>query len=149
MMRIGELTAGEHPVLGKNLLISKIKQKFLIILQTSKTHGKNSQPQKIKVQGNVHLTSLDTNRIHECPFDIIYKFTQLRGPINYDEEPLFIFRDGSVVKPTHVRSLLKKILRSLNLDPTLYDTHSLRIGRATDLAKYGYSVEYIKRLGRC
>ena len=40
------------------------------------------------------------------------------------------------------------MLGRIYVNPKLYDMHSLRIGGATDLFKYGYSVEEIKRMGR-
>ena len=46
---IGELTTGEHPVLAKDVQIAFNKRKILFILRSSKTHGKNSCPQLIKI----------------------------------------------------------------------------------------------------
>ena len=65
-----------------------------------------------------------------------------------DTEPLFIFRDRNPVKANNVSNVLKKALSRMNLDSSLYSVHSLRIGRAMDLIKYGYSVEEVKRIGR-
>ena len=36
----------------------------------------------------------------------------------------------------------------VDLNPLQYDTHSFRIGRATDLSKGGRSLSKIKRAGR-
>ena len=52
------------------------------------------------------------------------------------------------VRPAHVRSILRRILKTINLNYRLYDTHSFRMGRATDLRKAGFSIEDIKELGR-
>ena len=73
---------------------------------------------------------------------------QIRGDYSSLTEPLFIFRDGSPVRPQHARSVLKMALKNLQLDPSLYNTHSFRIGRATDLFKKGFSLEQIKQYGR-
>ena len=62
-------------------------------------------------------------------------------------DPLFIFSDGTPVAPHNVRKVLKLMLRSINLNPRLYDTHSFRKGRATDLFKAGYLVDQIKAMG--
>ena len=150
MMRIGELTIGSaHTLRAKDLFVARHKSKFRAILRSSKTHGKGSRPQKIKVQGNVHLDQeRGAAKRKYCPFTCINQFLQIRGDYENEKEPLFIFKDGSAVKPIHVRRLLKSILTELNLDKELYDTHSLRIGRATDLMKYGYNIEQIKQLGR-
>ena len=65
-----------------------------------------------------------------------------------DEEPFFIFRDGAAVRAHQTHATLKLLIRNLSLDPNLYDVHSLCIGRTSDLAKFGYTVEEIKRMGR-
>ena len=46
LFRIGELVSGDHTIKAKNVHIAKNKEKILIILYTSKTHGKESRPQK-------------------------------------------------------------------------------------------------------
>ena len=46
------------------------------------------------------------------------------------------------------RQLLRKMLPSFGLNAELYDMHSLRIGRASDLIKQNYSIEQVKRMGR-
>ena len=52
MMRIGELTKGEHTLRAKDIHIGFNKKKLLLILFTSKTHGCESQPQEIKITAN-------------------------------------------------------------------------------------------------
>ena len=44
--------------------------------------------------------------------------------------------------------MLYTILKRLNLEPGLYGMHSFRIGRATDLIKFNYSIEEVKLMGR-
>ena len=61
---------------------------------------------------------------------------------------MFIFKDWQPVKPVHLRKVLSKVLSAINLDHHLYSVHSLRIGRTSDLIKYGYDIETVKRLGR-
>ena len=72
----------------------------------------------------------------------------MRGDYEHDEEELFVFVDHSPVRPRHVRTLLRVLLKRIGLNEKLYDTHSLRIGRATDLMKQGKTIEEIKRMGR-
>ena len=144
LMCIGELATGTHPVKARDIYVSKPKQKCKIYLYTSKTHGRESRPQVITIEGDLNME----NDTFFNPYNIIQEFLQMRGDYTNDNDPLFIFRDGSPVKPANVRNLLRKLLRRLNLNHKLYDTHSLRIGRATDLLKMGYSVQQIKLLGR-
>ena len=70
-----------------------------------------------------------------------------RGYMN-ENEPLFIFRDGSPVKCLQVRKMLREAISKLRLPEMSFDVHSLRIGRSSDLIKYGYSIEEVKRMGR-
>ena len=44
LFRVGELTTGTHPVLARNMHIGSNKRKMLLLLQTSKTHGKGNKP---------------------------------------------------------------------------------------------------------
>ena len=49
LFRVGELTKGDHPVLACDIHIGFNKRKLLFILRTSKTHGKGSKPQLVKI----------------------------------------------------------------------------------------------------
>ena len=49
LFRIGELSVGNHPVQAHDVFITTNKRKMLLTLRTSKTHGENSRPQKIKI----------------------------------------------------------------------------------------------------
>ena len=49
MMRVGELTLGPHTVKAGNIHVGHNKDKILVVLYTSKTHGEESGPQKIKI----------------------------------------------------------------------------------------------------
>ena len=73
---------------------------------------------------------------------------EIRGHYIDLQEPLFIFPDRSPVKQWQARRVLKDLLTSLDLDASLYGMHSFRIGHATDMYKFGYSVETIKKWGR-
>ena len=55
---------------------------------------------------------------------------------------------GMPVTPEQVHKTLKLLLCNLGLESTLYGMHSFRIGRTTDLIKFGYSVDEVKLLGR-
>ena len=63
-------------------------------------------------------------------------------------EPFFIFRDRSPVKPNNFRSVLKLSLEKAGLNPRLYNSHGFRSGRAVDLLAAGISVETIRKFGR-
>ena len=49
LFRVGELTESAHAVRACNIKLALNKKKILFILESSKTHGKNILPQKIKI----------------------------------------------------------------------------------------------------
>ena len=142
MMRVGELAQGPHVAKAKNVHVSLEMQRIMIVLYSSKTHAKESRPQKIKING------FGDSSEGFCPFKISKQYEKLRGGSLTDDEQYFVFRDHSPVKPAHVRTVLKEALSRLGLDPSLYGMHSFRIGRATDLSRYKEPVDSIKHLGR-
>ena len=150
LFRIGELTQSPHVMLARNVHLATNKQKLLIVLYSSKTHGIDSYPQKIKITGTDENDELQTKPIEKCfcPFQLTEIFLKYRGDYDSDDEQFFVFRDKSPVKPDHVRKVLKECLQSLNLDESLYNCQSLRIGRANDMAKYNYSLMEIRQAGR-
>ena len=125
-------------------MLLETKDKIMLVLHTSKTHGKNNKPQKITITGNGNVKE----KRNFCPFELTKEYIDVRGSYCQDSDPFFIFRDGSVLKPIHVRKTLRNILERLNLNPALYDTHSFRIGKASDMLKFGYSLAEIRQKGR-
>ena len=146
MMRIGELVLSQHTIKACNIHVAKNKDKFLIVLYSSKTHSKANYPQQIKITSN---NSLPKPIAYFCPFATVRDYLKVRRPgFLMEQENLFIFSDGSPVVPHHVRLVLKSCLSQLNLDSNLYNTMSFRSGRASDLLKAGVLVDRIKHLGR-
>ena len=162
LLRVGELTQSPHTILAKNIHESRTSNKLLLVLYSSKTHGLDSLPQKIRIIGKSLLevtnpsedeivTSYKSKHFKQskfCPVEWGKRYISMRQPIIEDSEQFFIFSDGTNLQASHLRRLLRKILQSFQLDSNLYDTHSFRIGRATDLFKLGVSVDQIKQLGR-
>ena len=153
---VGELASGSHPVKAKDVHIALNKNKMLFILYTSKTHGYESRPQKIKIRAsesypcNQFIHSTKAHRITRffCPFQISREYLTVRGNYSCDTEPFFVLRDHTPITPNLVRNTLSKMLRNLNLNPKNYNSHSFRIGRTGDMLKLGYSIEEIKLAGR-
>ena len=148
LMRVGELTLSPHVVKAANIFLADNKDKILIVLYSSKTHDESNRPQKIKIESNRNERS--GNYIHRnfCPFELIGEYIKIRRPYKTRNDPLFVFNDGSPVTATHARKMLKDCLKSLNLNNDLYDIHSLRIGRTSDLIKFKYTVDEVKSMGR-
>ena len=156
LFRIGEISLSPHVIKAINVHKGTNKDKILFILYSSKTHGKNNRPQQVKIIGGDYLEvttykSYAYNYYEKrmfCPVEIVYKYLEMR-PIQVDDnEQFLVFSDRSPVKPQHVRKVLREILENLKLDSKLYDTHSFRIGRATDMEKSEIPIDKIKQLGR-
>ncbi|XP_075055039.1 uncharacterized protein LOC142140939 [Mixophyes fleayi] len=81
---------------------------------------------------------------HICPFRLASQFMSKRPQAN-----LFLCHSNSIpLTKYQFAAILKRTLQSLNLNSTLYGTHSFRIGAATSAALAGSSNEAIKALGR-
>ena len=147
MMRVGEVTFSQHVLKVANVHLAKNKPKLLLVLYSSKTHDESNRPQKIKIMANkIERTGHYFNK-HFCPFGLMRKFISMRGSYLHDQQ-FFIFSDGSPVLPDHARKVLKLVLSNLGLDHSLYGMHSFRIGRTTDLIRFGYTIDEVKLLGR-
>ena len=145
LMRISELAAN-HAVKACDIHSANNKDKILLVLHSSKTHGLGNKLQNIKIESD--QAGVSKKIYNFSPFTITEEFLQLRGNYINDNDNLMTFRDNTPVRPKHVRSVLRKCFKRMNLNPKLYDTHSFRIGRATDLMKYGYTLDQIKYLDR-
>ena len=145
MLRVGEMTLGPHTVKAGNIHVGHNKDEILIVLYTSKTHGKESGPQKVKISAR---SGRHMDKQFFCPFKSVIDYMLHRGNYDRDEEQFFVFADGSPVRPNNLRCVLRSLLDALDLNSQLYDVHSFRIGRTCDLFKYGYSIEQIKAMGR-
>ena len=151
LLRIGELTDSQHVIKLGNVHIAQNDNRVLFVLYTSKTHGLRNRPQKIRLDTRKNRKRKE-RQSNFCPVDATYKYLQIRAENSNNipdvKDQFFVFSDGTKVKAQHVRKLLRKLIKRLDLNPSLYDTHSFRIGRATDLLKYGYGVDEIKKKGR-
>ena len=135
MMRISEIVGSDsdHVVKAANVSIAHKKRKILLVLYSSKTHGKADPPQKIWVKGLVNGKDHTANRFF-CPYAVITDFLIAREPaFTSIDEPFIIFRDRTQPHADVVRKTLHGILQQLHLDRSLYDTQSFRIGRTSDL----------------
>ena len=60
LLRVGEITKGPHVLLAKNVHITLNKNKILLILFSSKTHGTGDKPQQIKITGKPAKTGVSS-----------------------------------------------------------------------------------------
>ena len=147
LMRVGELTLSPHVVKAANVHMAMNKDKILLVLYSSKTHDESNRPQKIKIVSNHSERSGNYLHRNFCPFTLMRNYLRARGGYKNINEPLFVFRDKSPITATNARTLLKDCIETLGLDRNVYDMHSLRIGRTSDLIKFHYSIDEVKRMG--
>ena len=151
LFRVSEISSGEHPVRVRDVYIRGNKNKILFLLRSSKTHGKGSKPQLVKISSKNNdklLKKTKGHGSHLCLYTLLRNFIARRPRYHSLSEPFFIFRDYQPLKPVHVRTILKTVLTLANFQSHLFNTHSFRIGRSSDLLKLGVPVNTIKKLGR-
>lgn len=142
LMRVSELTKGQHQLRASNVRFSKEKNKYVLFLHSSKTHTENDFPQKIEIHAVPHMG-------RDCPVQCIKEYVLMRGNhSDSDLEPFFQFQGGAAFTSVQFRNNLRIILRQIGVDDQLYDTHSYRCGRCTDLQEMGFSIDDICLIGR-
>lgn len=146
MLRVGEMSTGEHPILARDVHFNHRLKKVQVILRSSKTHGLGDQPQYVKFCSGDSRVFLYGKKF--CPYKVVWDFMQARGPKLNDSDPFFVFGDNSPVKPHQMQAALKRALQRFHLDPADFGIHSLRIGYATTLDHRHVSLDVIRRKGR-
>ena len=145
LMRVGEITKSPHCIKAKDIFIADNKNKIKLVLFSSKTHNAADRPQEIKISTD---EAGGVKRRNFCPFELLRSYMHMRGTYAVDEEEFFVFSDGSPVMHTNLWNCLKLMIKCLDINADCYNVGSMRSGRATDLLKFGYTVEEIKRMGR-
>lgn len=145
LMRVGEITSGDHPVLACDVLVAENKRKVTYVLRSSKTHDWGDPPQIINF-------SCECKEPHGhdkfCPYQSVLNYMLIKERYATDNEPFFVYQDRSPVKPEHFRHQLKQIMLEAGIKCESYNTHSFRIGKADDLKLQGKSLEFIQMMGR-
>ena len=158
LFQVSELTSGEHAVKAADMHVGKNKHKMLFLLRSSKTHGRNMPPQQIKVTATIKTKNGVKPKSAQscaskglelsCPFQLLQNYIHIRGGFCTENEPFFVFSDGTPVHSWQMRKCLKLSLTLAGFEAKYYSTISLRAGHSCDLHKIGLSVESIKKLGR-
>ena len=153
LFRIGEIAMSNHAMQARDVNIGTNKDKILIYLYSSKTHGPESKPQKIKIAASHSPSQLiQTKRNQEfrhfCPFKLLLDYMLVRGDYLHEEEPFFVLQGHIPLNHDLIRLTLAKAITKAGLDVKFYSFQALRSGRATDLFNWGVPVELIKMIGR-
>ena len=156
MLRISEIASFEsefqldHALKVGDVHVGQNKPKILLVLQTSKTHGKESLPQKIKIEATALQTLGEKYlcKTHFCPFAMVREYMCLRGPHIGNRDHFFLLKHGEGIKPKQIRNVLHSCISGVGLEKSYYDLHSMRSGRALDLVKAGFTISQVKIFGR-
>ena len=144
LLRVGEMASGEHLVKAVDAHVADNKRKIMFKLQTSKTHWTDKKPQEIKISSTENMAS-----DQYCPYQILREYMKARPKCTNASEPLFLFVDKSPIHPDQLRRILKQMLKYAGFSEELYNVHSLRIGRSSDLYhKCHISILDLKKIGR-
>ena len=137
-LRVGEAvhsTSAAHTLTVSQ--VTKQDSGFTITLKSYKHSRASRDP--------IPKLVLETVQGPHCPVAALNKYLACRPAC---EGPLFLNEQGSPVNRNSLVNVLRHCLSLCGLPVTRYNTHSFRIGRATQLAIEGYSDDYIRRLGR-
>ena len=143
LFRVGELAMSQHSIKACDVHVAHGRTKVKFVLHSSKTHSRANRPKTVVIGQD------RSNKVHFFdPVDDISTYAETRPPYRTNNDPFFVHNNGQPVQCQELRNLLRLIITRLDIDSSLYDIHSFRIGRATDLFRRNYSVEYIKKVGR-
>ena len=150
LLRVSEVAAtpSMHAIGVTDVQLEVNKKKILIIIRSSKTHGKCNIPQLVKISTKEYQKRLQVKRHYICPYTAIGEYIAQRPDYRERSEQFFVFKDHSPVTALYMRSTLHLMLKLMGYNEMLYNCQSFRIGRSCDLLKYGVPVENIKKLGR-
>ena len=138
-LRIGEVVTSKTSThtLKKNQI--KIKTKSLSIHFKSFKHARQSN-KKLKL-----LRQSEKSNI--CPVQLLTEYNKVR-PRTKGDVQFFITKEGKPINRLDVAKVLKNSIKELGLNSENFNTHSMRIGRATQLHLNQCPGEDIKRYGR-
>ena len=136
--RIGEVVKSKD--LSHTLHLNNLK----IINTSSGRQLRITLPSFKLSQEPATLTVQQTHDLY-CPVSQFLLYLEHRGST---PGPLFLMPGGKPANRDFVAKHIKELLKVIGRDPTLYDTHSLRIGRASDLAAKGTPDHIIRHTGR-
>ena len=120
LFRVGEITMSDHIIRVDDVHVGMNKQKLMFVLRSSKTHGKDKQPQIVKIVGFTDDSTQDKVK-HKvlntfCPFDIVERYSDMRKLQKNTNEPFFVLQDRTPISANCFRNILKKLLCIVGLD---------------------------------
>ena len=80
LLRVGEITLSQHSIKACDVHSAHNKEKILLVLYTSKTHGRESHPQTVKIVAGANYKA--GRSMHFCPFRLLSVYLKERGDYN-------------------------------------------------------------------
>lgn len=124
-----------------------LRRKDVLIAEHSRQKVVNINMKSCKFsKGRIYPMQISTN--FSCPEISPVKAYEVYSAIRPKAAFAFVGQDGRPLTPTYVRKSLRFILTSIKHKSLEFNTHSFRIGRATDMYVEGYSDLQISKAGR-
>ena len=137
-LRISEVCTmpySKHALQNRSVSVKKKQnKKILKISFRSSKHSKG--PSKLEIC---------TSDKKSCPIKPLENYMKFRG---HSSGPFFRHRNKTPITSNFLVTALKTHLLRAHHNPDHYNCHSFRIGKATDMARSGYSTEQIAIAGR-
>ena len=147
LFRISEITASPHAIRARDVHVGRNKPKLKFVLRSSKTHGRGTKPQIVKISNDASFTLKPKDGV--CPFTILNEYFSVRSRCSPgSDKQFFVFSDRSLVSASAIRTVMNSCISRCGLNPKVNRTHSYRIGRAVDLLAMHVEIPVIMRLGR-
>jgi site-specific recombinase XerD len=140
LFRVSELVAtmkfSSNQLQFNDVHFSPDQKSVSLVLRKFKTNQRGV-PTVIKIaeQGDTSL----------CPIKLLLGYLAKRPTVT---GPLFCHADSTPVSRNQFAAVLFKAIKACSFHSLHFQTHSFRIGRASDLAAAGVSVENIMQMGR-
>ena len=141
LLRVSEVTTtkkNSHNLKRSQLSITRENHHTVLLITF--TTFKFSKPGSLKV-------SLNTTKQVTCPVASYQRYIALNPKIP-DKSPAFAFASGAPLTASYVSRTLKTLLSHSGYNSAKFNNHSFRIGRATDMAKSGFTDRQICMAGR-
>ena len=140
LLRISEVTYNAKS--KHNLTLNQVQ-----IIRTKEHHYVQINMETCKFsRGRLAPMRVNPNFKHPeiCPVRAFISYARVRSKSQY----AFCTDTATQLTPKYVRQKLVTLLQIAGQDATAFNTHSFRIGRATDMYRQGYSDLQISKAGR-
>lgn len=143
MFRISELTESKHALKFQDMKEAINKRKFLCILRSAKNLKKSEFPHTVHIP---QIVDIQEGCADNDPYIALSEYKAIR-PDTCKTDNFFTFADGTPVTAYHYRKVLQRMLLKGNYNTEIFDCHSARVGRASDLLNSGVPFFLVKKWG--